>query len=242
MIPLLSLDNGTTYELTTIQLSGSIPEAGLSGTIIDCGIGNPEDFPQAVNGQIALIQRGDLFFSEKVENAMAAGAIAAIIYNNEAEDTFDYWTLGDPRTTWIPSYRITQVEEAILDALPQSGTLSMTDAQFTDSYEYNSGTSMASPMVAGAVAFATMNPDETVQERKARILDTVAPSQSTIESSQEVHSTYETLSIAIPITYLIGGRWTLSAPSSTPPAKTMTTTAITTERNSSTNRPHGPQL
>lgn len=35
---------------------------------------------------------------------------------------------------------------------------------------------MASPMVAGAVAFAALNfPDETVQERKARILDTVVP-------------------------------------------------------------------
>ncbi len=175
----LSLSNGNDYTLSELQYSGDLPDGGLSGTIIDCGIGSPEDFPQVVNGQIALIQRDILFFSEKVENAMAAGAIAAIIYNNEAEDPFDNWTLNDPRDPpWIPSYRITQVEgEAIVDALPQSGTLvSAMENHYTDRYSYNSGTSMASPMVAGAVAFAAMNfPDETVQERKARILDTVVP-------------------------------------------------------------------
>ena len=168
---LISLSNGNDYTLTELEYSGDLPDGGLSGTIIDCGLGNPEDFPQAVNGQIALIQRGILFFSEKVENAMAAGAIAAIIYNND--EPFNNWTLGDPRDPpWIPSYQINQIEgEAIVDALPQSGTLSLT---YTNSYQYNSGTSMASPMVAGAVAFAAMNfPDETVQERKARILDTV---------------------------------------------------------------------
>ena len=47
---------------------------------------------------------------------------------------------------------------------------------FTDRYGYNSGTSMASPMVAGAVAFAALNfPDDTVQERKNRILNAVIP-------------------------------------------------------------------
>ena len=34
-------------------------------------------------GKIALIERGDIFFSDKGINAAAAGAVAAIIFNDE---------------------------------------------------------------------------------------------------------------------------------------------------------------
>ena len=57
---------------------------GLPHGIVHAGIGNPEDFEGiGVEGKIALIQRGVLNFTEKVENAADAGAIAAIIYNNQ---------------------------------------------------------------------------------------------------------------------------------------------------------------
>jgi len=39
-----------------------------------------------LTGQIALISRGGCFFSDKVWNAQAAGAIAAIVYNNAGDD------------------------------------------------------------------------------------------------------------------------------------------------------------
>ena len=176
----LSLSNGSEYSLSEIQFSGTLPEAGLSGSLIDCGIGNPEDFPEAVDGQIALIQRGVLTFGEKVENAMAAGALAALIYNNIEEDAMaSSWTLGAERIPpWIPSYRLTRAEGTeILQSLPLTGSVSlMEEDDFTDRYGYNSGTSMASPMVAGAVAFAALNfPDDTVQERKNRILNAAIP-------------------------------------------------------------------
>ena len=53
-----------------------------------------------------------LLFGEKVENAMAAGALAAIIYNNIEEDAMaSNWTLGAERIPpWIPSYRLTLAE------------------------------------------------------------------------------------------------------------------------------------
>jgi hypothetical protein len=184
----LSLSDGNEYSLSEIQFSGTLPEAGLSGSVINCSIGNPEDFPGAVDGQIALIQRGGgdppLLFSEKVENAMAAGAIVAIVYNNIEEDAMaSNWTLGDPRDPpWIPSYRITLAEGTeILQSLPLTGTVNAMEEEedFTDRYGYNSGTSMASPMVAGAVAFAALNfPNDTVQERKNRILNAVIPLDS----------------------------------------------------------------
>ena len=44
----------------------------------------PEDFPaEGMAGQVALVERGELTFSDKVANAAAAGAAAVIVYNNE---------------------------------------------------------------------------------------------------------------------------------------------------------------
>ncbi|KAI1169881.1 hypothetical protein F4777DRAFT_161185 [Nemania sp. FL0916] len=43
---------------------------------------NPEDVPATVTGNIALIARGDCTFAQKVTNAGAKGAVAALIYNN----------------------------------------------------------------------------------------------------------------------------------------------------------------
>jgi PA domain len=42
------------------------------------------DFAGFSAGSIALIARGDCFFSEKIANAAAAGAVAALISNNMA--------------------------------------------------------------------------------------------------------------------------------------------------------------
>ena len=49
------------------------------------GFGEPSDFEGLdVSGRVALISRGSITFQEKVLNAAAAGAIGAIIYNNQA--------------------------------------------------------------------------------------------------------------------------------------------------------------
>lgn len=48
------------------------------------GLGYKEQFAQVdVKGKVALIQRGDITFVEKVQNAKDAGAVAAIIFNNQ---------------------------------------------------------------------------------------------------------------------------------------------------------------
>lgn len=57
----------------------------LSGTyeVVDCGMGSSMDFASVdVSGKVALIQRGEISFSDKVVNAANAGAIAVVIYNN----------------------------------------------------------------------------------------------------------------------------------------------------------------
>lgn len=51
--------------------------------LVDAGLGAPEDFAgKDVKGKYALIQRGELAFTDKVLNAQEAGAEGAIIYNN----------------------------------------------------------------------------------------------------------------------------------------------------------------
>ncbi len=148
--------------------------AGLTATLFDCGFGFPSNFTSQVSGNIAVISRGaGLYFSEKVANAMAAGAIGAIIYNNTATSfsgTLQY------TSNWIPAVSISQADGlALLPSLPESGTIfSFRDPR--NVYAYLSGTSMATPHVSGAVAFAAMNfPGDTVTQRIQRVLGGVDP-------------------------------------------------------------------
>jgi subtilisin family serine protease len=156
---------GTTYATATFTYTGLTP--GVSGNLVDCGIGNPADFPAAVSGNIALIARGTLTFATKAANAKAAGAIAVIIYNNTTGTING--TLGGAGA-WLPVYAISQADGlAIKASLPKTGTLSI-----TGNYQFLNGTSMATPHVTGAAALAgTNNPEETMAQRRQRILAAV---------------------------------------------------------------------
>jgi Zn-dependent M28 family amino/carboxypeptidase len=59
----------------------------------------PEDFPGSVAGNVALIQRGTCSFALKAQNAEAAGAVAAIVFNegqSPGRDGVVLGTLGGP--------------------------------------------------------------------------------------------------------------------------------------------------
>lgn len=68
-----------------IPLAGSpIPEDGQQSLYVDCGRAlTVSDCPVGTADNIALIERGDTPFTAKAANAEAAGASAAVIYNNE---------------------------------------------------------------------------------------------------------------------------------------------------------------
>jgi Zn-dependent M28 family amino/carboxypeptidase len=60
------------------------------------------DFPAAVAGKIALIQRGTCTFRQKAENAQAAGAIGVVIFNEgdtEERSSVLFGTLDPPQMT-----------------------------------------------------------------------------------------------------------------------------------------------
>src|SRR6185436_16006457 len=124
---------------------------GLLGKLVDCGTGNtPEEFPSSVSGKIALMRRGDAYFSVKVENAMNAGARGAVVYNNVVDET--HGTLRTPTASderpWIPVVLVSLADGQRL--LAQRKNIVLFNGP-TD-WDTVNGTSFASPYVAGAAA------------------------------------------------------------------------------------------
>ena len=62
-----------------LTLSGT---GAASGTLVSVGKARDGDLPSGLAGKIALIQRGEITFGEKVGRVADAGASGAIVYNN----------------------------------------------------------------------------------------------------------------------------------------------------------------
>jgi subtilisin family serine protease len=133
----------------------------ISGAVVVCGTGLPGECGDAA-GKIALIKRGNnLFFAEKVRNAVASGAIGAMIINYD--DTLFVGTLirsncdagynctddpSDAAFHWPP---VVLVKRSDGDKLANAaGPISL--SLWDDDYGLKSGTSMAAPHVAGVAA------------------------------------------------------------------------------------------
>lgn len=152
----------------------------ITRPFINCGLGGPSDFPASVNGNIALIERGTYYFYEKLENAMAAGAVAAVIYNSATADSPNTPVLGDlgRPNGWIPSIGISRPDGLALAALANGVNTMAVSVTLNPigGYDFISGTSMASPMVAGAIAVLAQHfPNDTMSQRIQRLYNAVDP-------------------------------------------------------------------
>ncbi|HET6632502.1 MAG TPA: PA domain-containing protein [Rhodanobacteraceae bacterium] len=103
------------YEVGTASFGPNVPANGIAGSVVvfdDGSAPGSDGCSAAVNnltGKIALIDRGTCAFTEKVKNAQNAGAIAAIIANNEADPLGLPLPLGGTDASIIiPAYSITQ--------------------------------------------------------------------------------------------------------------------------------------
>lgn len=101
-------------------------------------------------GQVVLCERGSITFAEKVNNAIAGGASAVIVYNN-APGGFS-GTLNGSSTK--PAISATQEDGQFLVAnrLGQSANVSTIPQSNANGYAYLDGTSMATPHVSGVAA------------------------------------------------------------------------------------------
>jgi secreted trypsin-like serine protease len=96
-----------------------------SGKIIACGIGDAVCADSS--GNVCLIERGDVNFSEKADNCEAGGGIGAIIYNNEEIGNIS-GTLGDEYAGTIPVVAITREDGlTLLDQVGSIASLSVSE-------------------------------------------------------------------------------------------------------------------
>lgn len=99
---------GATLRPVTLLYSASTPRDEVEGEVVAAGLGRPDDFrDKPVAGRIALVERGEVFFRDKVANAAAAGAVAVIVYNNQPGPA-QAGTLQEPSA--IPAVMISQEE------------------------------------------------------------------------------------------------------------------------------------
>ena len=166
--------DGATYPSETFLYSGLTEE--LTRPYYDCGLGGSlGDFPSEVAGNIALIERGTFLFSEKIRNAMEAGAAAAVIYNQASEppDALINGTLGAP-DNWIATAAVSRNTGLALLPTADTGTpLTLSVSMSAPSgYGFQSGTSMAAPMVSGAIAMLARHfPEDGMTGRIQRLYD-----------------------------------------------------------------------
>ncbi len=137
---------GNDHRAFGLEYAGKTTATGVTGTLVDCGLGQVGECPAAVAGNVALIQRGSISFADKVKNAQNAGAAAAVIYNNQAGDFVG--TLGSAGS-WIPAVSVSDTTGATLKSLVGSPATVVNVASAWDHFD---GTSMATPHVTGIVA------------------------------------------------------------------------------------------
>lgn len=109
---------GTAYYTTSEVNPVGVLKDAAGYELVDCGKGQASDFDgKDLKGKIALIQRGVSTFIEKKQNAQAAGAVGAIIYNNAA----GYINMATDPSVKIPGVFISQADGTKLQSLISSG-------------------------------------------------------------------------------------------------------------------------
>ena len=114
--------------IETQPIVGSFEGSG-TGNLADVGMAFEEDIPsQGLDGKVALIERGTITFQEKVNRVAEAGAVAAIVFNNQ-QGNFR----GAFRSqSQIPAVSFTRADgQKLLDLMNQGETSAIVSVQPT---------------------------------------------------------------------------------------------------------------
>ena len=150
-----------------------LPIEPVTAKFVFCGFGGTAaDFPDDVRGKIALIERGNgVLFVDKAKNALAAGAIGAVIFNN-VDGAFGM-SMEIESPTEIPlTLGISRADGEALRATPDAElTLSFGRRGFAN---FN-GTSMATPHVSAVAALAwAVAPTATASQIREALIATAS--------------------------------------------------------------------
>ncbi|WHZ58210.1 M28 family peptidase [Metabacillus hrfriensis] len=127
--------NGQVF--TPYVFSGSY-SAEVSGQVIHVGKALAGTVSDEVKGKIALIERGDITFVEKIQHVQDKGAIGVIMYNSSgSSNAFGQAAYGQN----IPAVAITRAEGlALVDKLktePLTSTIKVTGSGYVEKTSYN---------------------------------------------------------------------------------------------------------
>ncbi|CAM4487921.1 S8 family serine peptidase [Paenibacillus tarimensis] len=133
-----SLTDSISYDLRVMAYKAGSNYQELKGRdlpLVYAGLGMAEDFEgKDLTGKIAFIKRGEIAFTEKIANAKAAGAVAAIIFNRDDLDGHAGNLLEDS-PKYIPTFDMKGSDgRKLLAALEEAGEGTFTLTGF-GSYE-----------------------------------------------------------------------------------------------------------
>jgi len=130
----------TGYSANAMENQGSV-----TASLYNFGTGESMDTGAA--GNVCLIARGSISFHDKVKACQDSGGVGAILYNNVAGGFGG--TLGTSNATNIPAVTVSDTDgAAMLNNIGLSASINIG----AGNYGKMSGTSMASPHVAGVAA------------------------------------------------------------------------------------------
>jgi len=131
---------GTGYTANAMENQGSV-----TASLYNFGTG--ESLDSGAAGNVCLIARGSISFHDKVKACQDSGGVGAILFNNVAGGFGG--TLGTSNATSIPSVTVSDTDgAAMLNNLGTNASINIGAGH----YGKMSGTSMASPHVAGVAA------------------------------------------------------------------------------------------
>lgn len=159
---------------TTFQ-GGKVVLTPESYEVVFVDLGKEEDFAKVnVAGKVALIQRGELKFIEKVTNAIQAKAAGVLIYNN-TEGLLQGSLVDDGSELPVGVFMIEQqVGEAMKAALANGESVRTSYQTMVTNYDSYNGTSMATPHVSGVVALMKATNKNLTPAQVKEILQTTA--------------------------------------------------------------------